>query len=77
MTMSAGLDIDSLVVKYSCPIGKEGCPGPIVTREGNNTFLVCHKVTEKKTVFPQETKQCGNELLALLFALFMTSGKKQ
>ena len=75
--MPAGSDVEALVIKYSCPIGKERCPGPVVRKEGGKTFLVCNQVAAQKAVASQEIKRCGDELPVLLFVSFMASGKNK
>jgi|GEM_PF-4618261 len=69
--MPVDSDVEALVVKYSCPIGKERCPGPIVRKEGDKTFLVCSQVAEAKSAVLLEIQQCGAALPALLFASFI------
>lgn len=74
--MSTDSETDALVVNYSCPIGKEGCLGPVVRKEGGRAFLICRQVAERTSVPPEVIEKCGNELPALLFVSFMQlSGK--
>lgn len=68
--------VDTPVVKYPCPIGKEGCSGPVVRKEGGRTFLICRQVAERTSVPPEVIEKCGNELPALLFMSFMQSSEK-
>ena len=74
--MSADLDVDTSLVKYLCPIGKEGCPGPIVMQERGQTYFVCHQVMNLEHAPQQVIAKCGDELPALLFMSFMQSKGK-
>ena len=75
--MSTDSDVDAQVVNFPCPIGKERCSGPIVTREGDKTFLICRQVEERKFALPEVIEKCGDELPALLFMSFMALGRNK